>query len=154
MDQSLGRDLCHVVAWRISERSADQQDPTGAPWPANERRYARRKAAHYGWPEDDATNYRTGQMLSHLSLLGQPDVQETEILMRYGTGQAPGVSTWSPEDHRTPGERAADSAVTDQQKAMWAHEKNRGFYEADSVMRDRVIEAAGDALATYLREVQ
>lgn len=153
IDQSLGRDLCHVIADGIAERSSQGQDASGALWLANDPLYAAIKARHYGWPDPPPVNYRTGQMLSHLSLLGSPEVGEREIMMRYGIGESPGATTWSPADNRTPGMRKSDAFMTDVEKAEIAHVDGRGFYEADDAIEKAVIEAAGEALDTYLQEV-
>lgn len=153
VDRSLGRDLAHAVAGGIAARAADESrgaDP--APWEENEPRYARRKRRSYGW--DDAPNYRTGQMLSHASLLGEPVVEPARITMVYGTGEAPD-GCWSPADNRSPSEIRADQSVTDRQKAAWTTEGGdsrpaRPFYQLDDEIRVHVVEAAADALREYL----
>ena len=154
VDKSLGRDLCNVVAWHLAERSADQKDPDGGRWPSNkDARYRREKSVNYGWDENDPpTNYRTGQMLGFVSLLGNPDIGEHEIEMRYGQDTGPRGVSWSPRDSRTQAQKEKDDSVTDVQKAKWAHEQGREFYGADDETESRVIEAAAEALETYLRE--
>ena len=154
VDQSLGRDLCHTVARKIQERSAT----TGAgadrnPWKANAPTTAEEKVQHYGYHDPPPPNFRTGQMLSELSLFGRPDVRETEIEMHYGIGSGPNGGCWSPSDNRTQDQIDADNAITDVEKAERAHDAGRKFYEPDMEMRDAVIADAADALNTYIREV-
>lgn len=155
IDQSLGRDLAHEVAGQIAIRAAaESRGPDPGRWEPNARRYRERKARHYGWP--DNPNYRTGQMLSHESLLGEPAVDPDRVLMHYGTNEAPRGNK-SPVDNRTPSERAADARATDVDKAEWTTQGGKGrparpFYQIDDAIRDRVIEVAGEALADYLSQ--
>ena len=152
MDSSLGRDLAHVVAGRIGERAAQQSrgaDP--APWDRVSARYLPRKRRKYGWPEADGKpNYATGQMLSHASLMGETRVSDQLVEMHYGTGDPP-RRTASPTDGRTPRETAADERATDREKAGYAHELGRDFYEIDDDIEAAVIEEADQHLAEYLR---
>lgn len=153
IDKSLGRDCVNAVAWHIAERSADGHGPDGEQWDENQDpEYRREKTEHYGWPDPPPTNYLTGQMLGFVSLVGQPDIQEHEIEMRYGTGKGPEGQCWSPSDNRTQEQKESDDAVTDEQKAMWAQERGRDFYQGDDETEARVIEVAAEALDTYLIE--
>lgn len=158
VDQSLGRDLCHEVAGQIAIRAAtESRGADQGRWDPNERKYREWKARTYGWDEDKP-NYRTGQMLSHASLLGTPAVDPDRVLMYYGTGEPPpGDTTWSPRDDRTRDDREADELVTDVDKAEWTtmggkNRPARPFYQVDETIRDRVIEVAGEALADYLSQ--
>jgi hypothetical protein len=156
IDQSLGRDLAGVVARGIQRRAAKEsrgKDPQR--WYANSDKYRRVKAKAYGWGElDGKPNFRTGQMLSLMSLLGTPRVTPDLVEMIYGTGTAP-AGCWSPWDQRTEAQKTADMAMTDVEKAEYAHDqyKNRParpFYEWNEDIRDQCIETAAKALDHYL----
>ncbi|WP_165072127.1 hypothetical protein [Paludisphaera rhizosphaerae] len=154
LDRSLGRDIAHEVAGQIAARSSILQDPDGQDWDENEPMYRKRKQRSYGW--DHAPNYRTGQMLSHASLFGDPIVEARTIVMVYGTGDPPG-GIWSPHDNRSASEKRQDEAVTDREKAAWATEGDaqnnrpaRPFYAVDDSIRAAVIEICADALREYL----
>jgi len=147
-DQNLGRDLAHVLAGQIAERSAQLgRGADAAEWPPNPPVYAALKAEHYGWP-DRKPNYRTGQMLSQESLFGRTTVQDQLVEVVYGTGVA-ASRTFSPLDNRTPSEKKADESTTDLQKAEWATPK-RPFFDFDDVIEEAVIEEADKALNTYI----
>jgi hypothetical protein len=150
-DQNLGRDLARVVAGQIFERAT--QESRGANpqrWAALTPKYLTRKRRAHGWPEEDGKpNFKTGQMLSYESLLGQPQITEAEVLMVYGTGDPP-RDCKSPVDNRTQHERDKDERVTDRDKGGWAHAKGRPFYELDETIEEAVIEEAHIALDEYI----
>ena len=146
-DQNLGRDLAHVGAAYIEQRSG-QHRGADKTWAKNAEPYRTIKEKHYGWVDDP--NSRTGQMLSQASLFGQTQVQAKLVEMRYGTGQPP-QRNYSPVDNRTPSDIKADEAITDIEKAWFAHTTgDRPFYEADQGMEDEVIAEADRALADYI----
>lgn len=148
-DRNLGRDLAHVFAASISERSASESRGADGSekWPANKRRYAKMKADHYGWPEEKP-NYRTGQMLSHASLFGRTKVKDQLVELIYGR-QEPPEECYSPFDLRTEAMKKADESITDVEKAEYASTE-RPFFEVDDDVEADVIEAADEALDEYI----
>jgi hypothetical protein len=56
------------------------------PWPENSERYRTKKLRKY---KAGKTNYRTKQMLSRESLLGEVVVNKDSVAIRYGTGNPP-----------------------------------------------------------------
>lgn len=163
VDRSMGRDLAHLVAGLIADRCAKGLAPDGTHWkPVSDTPwgppgsgfqfpgYRTRKRQAYGWPEADGKpNYRTGQMLSHLSLFGNTVVGPDLIEMHYGIDAAP-AGCYSPVDNRTASERRADESVTDREKAGWAEDNDRPFYELDDEIRDAVLEEAERLLSDYI----
>lgn len=156
--QSLGRDVAHLVANRIARR-ASQEGRGASPtrWHENSDRpagkgYKSRKRKAYGWQESDGKpNYRTGQMLSEPSLFGQTQVEPKRVLMRYGLDEA-ARDCKSPTDNRTPSQKRGDAAVTDRQKAGYAHELGRDFYELDDQIVAALVAEIENRLATYIRD--
>lgn len=173
VDRNMGRDLAHLVAGKIAERSAKGLAPDGTKWKRNSDRpnprrgtlavpgfanigtartggYLTEKRKRYGWPESDGKpNYRTGQMLSHLSLFGDTVVGPDTVEMHYGI-DVPPDRTYSPVDNRTASQVRADEAVTDREKAGYAVENDRPFYELDDDIRDAVLEEAERLLSDYI----
>lgn len=141
-DQSLGRDMAADVATGIIDRTtAEQRDATGSPLKPNEPKYAKRKAEKYGAHQPLV---RTGQLLSLQSVKGEVTVSPDEIVMRYGTGDAPSRSS-------TGYISDADRAVTDRQKAEWNSDE-RPFYAMDDAIIDAVAQRAADELAKVMNE--
>lgn len=144
-DRSMGRDLCRTIAGQIQIRAATESRGAGSRWKENTEKTKKGKEK-YGWPENDGKpNFRTGQMLSLESLLGNPEVSEHEVTMTYGTGSPP-VSGYSPSGHIS----KHDRDVTDVQKAGWAVEHDRPFYEIDDLIVDAVVEEVEKHLVAYL----
>ena len=93
-DQSLGRDLAWQMVDCIMVRASQFQGPDGEEWAGNSTKsspwlpggYKQWKEETYGW--DDAPNYRTGQMLSQLSLYGRTTIEPRQITMIYGIDAA------------------------------------------------------------------
>jgi hypothetical protein len=144
VDQSLGRDLKNVVVARIAERCAKSVGPDGQPWEKNSTTsspwmpygYKGWKDEEYEWP--DNPNYRTGQMLSALSLGAASRITAREVIVAYGTGLPPKRSV-SPNNHFDP---ETDGVVTDLEKAEWAHDGG-----AHGVKRPFYALGDGDAAA-------
>jgi hypothetical protein len=145
-DQSLGRDIVTDVALGIQERSVQEKRGADADWAPNEPEYAEQKGKDYG--VFDQPNVRTGQMLSLPSLKGADTrIEPDSIEMVYGTGQPPtGTGTGAPL-------KPADTKVTDRDKAGFAHDNARPFYEADQAIADRVRETCRENLNEYIRDV-
>ncbi len=136
-DQSLGRDIANKVAEQIATRSATESRGATAAWPPNSPGYSAAKQKDYGW---SLPNYRTGQMLSHLSLIGRTRIAAHEVTMVYGI-DAPPSAGGSPTGLVS----AADSRITDTEKAAFAHSGQsrqriqRPFYELDDLIREAVV---------------
>ena len=144
-DQSLGRDLAGVVAQGIIDRTiAHQQDATGGGLKALSEAYRKRKLKEYGL---DDILFRTGQMLSLESVLGDLSLSPEEVQMTYGTGDPParGAGPMGKISDQ-------DKEVTDREKAAFAHESDRPFYGLDTTIADDVAKAAAEALGSYLKE--
>ena len=163
VDKSLGRDLVAEVVGRIQERSAQShQAPDGSTWPPNstkptlfyKRGYMELKEVEY--EIFDEPNFRTGQMLSELSLgLNAKTVYlEHEIEIRYGIDSPPTVSR-SPNGYLSD----EDKKVTDTQKAEWAHMDNprtgkpaRPFYGFGEGDAEALVKIAQQVLNDYILE--
>jgi hypothetical protein len=161
-DQSLGRDLAMTiirgpeasVQGGIMGRCAEDQGPDGSTWPENSDqppgKYRSRKQAKYGHAEP---NRRTGQMLSQTSLYGRTTIEPEQVTLRYGTDATPAGSA-APSGTISD----ADKAVTDTQKASWAHSGQsqqqvvRAFYAATEEDARNVSACAQTNLNQYIRE--
>ncbi len=148
-DQSLARDVVNTIAGGIQRRSIDDKKGATKSWKDNAPKYEEYKEKKYG--VFDQPNVRTGQMLSLQSLKGSGTrIEKDRIEMVYGTGDPPqGSATGA-----TLGKK--DKAVTDKQKADWAHNntKNptRPFYEADDKIAEKVGEVLVENLNGYITE--
>lgn len=140
---TLGEDVVHKVAELIQIRSVTEQRGANAIWFANSPRYRDWKAMHYG--VFDQVNTRTGQMLSHESLLGRPQITADQVLMTYGTGSPPARSA-APTGYLSD----QDQAITDYEKAQFAHAQDRPFYEVDDEIERKTIEHVGEYLDRYI----
>ena len=139
-DQSLGKDVANKVAEQIAARSATEHKGATAAWPANSTTPSRWHPQGYrAWKQQeygvDTPNFRTGQMLSATSLIGRTRIEPHEITMVYGT-DAPPFTSAAPTGLLSD----ADKAVTDTEKAVWATDKGRPFYELDDTIRQAVVE--------------
>ncbi|MHB8359796.1 MAG: hypothetical protein ACYDCP_09925 [Thermoplasmataceae archaeon] len=157
-DQSLGRDLANQQVRQIMIRSSQFLDPMEEEWAGNSRKsspwlpggYKEWKEATYEW--DDAPNYRTGQMLSQLSLFGRTTIEPRLITLRYGIDAPPDRST-SPNGFF---DRETDGKVTDLQKAEWAHTQTpdkpaRRFYDFGAGDAEALADVARESLHAYIR---
>jgi hypothetical protein len=168
-DMNMGRDIAHIVAGRIQERSSRTSGgANGQRWkPISDKAsirgvvaggvvvggesYKERKRKAYGWMEADGRpGYRTAQMLSQESLFGDTRVEPYLIEMRYGLNVPP-QDCKSPHDNRRPSEKKADESVTDRQKGEWFTAGGRTFYELDDQIRDAVLEEARQHLIQYIQ---
>jgi hypothetical protein len=148
----LGRVIADVIVDGIAKRSQGTQSaPSTGRLPPN-RNYglggiwhghAERKHRKYGWED---TNYRTEQMLSHPSLAGKVEVRNDLVTLTYGTGQPPSVGV-GPNNYSEP----PDRTVTDDDKAFYAHEQGRGFYELDEDIGEQIDAQVEEVLALHLQ---
>jgi hypothetical protein len=142
-DQSLGRDMAGVAARGIIDRSVPGcKAPDGSDWAENEEHYADAKRAKY---DADQAGIRTGQMLSLRSVLGEVTVTRDQVVMRYGTGEAPKSAANGAEL------TDSDKARTDREKAGYFTEKVGEFYGLDATIAGELTAEARDALHSYLR---
>lgn len=144
-EQSLGRDLAGTVAQGIADAGLDRAEaPDGTAWAPNEPKYAAKKAQRYKISQH-APNYRTGQMLSIQSLLGQPLIRAEEVEMQYGTGEPPTrTATGVPLD-------PSDEMITDIEKAL-INSKKRPFYMLSDGIADDCLELTGKVVARWIEE--
>jgi hypothetical protein len=155
-----GKALGHLLADRtaegIAERSAARQcDGDGNPWPLNSDKRRRMKYKRDGYC---LTNYDTGQMLSVPSLKGKVIVEPHLVTIEYGTGEPSPAPTHqsgglggSPARQRikiTGGH--ATEAITDIDKATFAAEQGRGFFELDQDICDTNFKHFQEALGAHI----
>jgi hypothetical protein len=154
--QSLARDVADVVVECIQERSSRGVGPDGDAWEANSGKstpwlpggYRQWKMENYGW---DDPNYRTGQMLSKMSLGGNIQINPHDIVIAYGTNTPP-TRGGSPNSFFDP---ETDGKVTDTQKAEWAHEDTgekpaRPFYGLGDGDDQAIVELCQENLNDYI----
>lgn len=153
VDQSLGRDLVNAVCEGIHDRSVTLRKGADADWPdlsdtphGGRPGYRTWKRDKYGI--DNEPNSRTGQMLSINSLRGRTQYQPKEILIVYGV-DAPPTSSAAPTGYLSP----ADQEVTDVEKAGFAAEKGRSFFELDDTIEAGALQVASDNLTQYILSV-
>ncbi len=150
VDQNLGRDCKNKIVEQIEARSALHEAPDGSFWPSNAPNYRKWKEKKYGWP--DEPNRRTDQMLSKTSLGAASTITKDEVIVGYGTNQAPDRS-YAPTGYISD----ADKKVTDLQKAEWAHSGGkhgikRQFFGIGAGDAEAVTEVCQKALDEYIRE--
>lgn len=139
--KNLGQDCAGIVADGIAARSIDDESGPDGQWKPNAPEYAKWKARKYGVGKP---NIRTGQMLSHQSLIGQTVITTASVEMNYGTGQPPTSSaTGQGYDQKRDGE------ITDIEKAFFCS-TTRPFYLLDDIIADRVLFRVDQCLQEYL----
>jgi len=142
----MGKDCAHAIGEAIAEAAADQKQTDGVPFPKNDKDYAEMKARKYGFAPP-AFGFRTGQMLSIESLLGEIEIDADRVVVRYGTGRAPERSSASGYISE------ADKRTTDREKADLMHHKARKraqFFQIGVAGRAAVLEVVKDALTRHL----
>lgn len=139
---TVGMACADSIAEGIQELGDQMLGPDMEEWPINEPKYMKWKARNFSG--ERRTNWRTHQMLSKESLLGEVEVTRDQVTMKYGTGQV------SPDEKRPDG-------ITDTQKAELAHDPNlppdkrREFYAIGEVAEDHVFDTVSDALENHLQ---
>jgi hypothetical protein len=83
-------------------------------------------------------------MLSRTSILGTVVIDTNEIEIRYGTGKPP---TYSDNGFMT----ESDRQTTDIEKAYWASQDDRQFFELDDEIKDATFQIFTDAFGQHLR---
>lgn len=134
-----GRDIAESIAEGIEVRSDQEQSGALDDWPKNSEPYRTRKLRKYG---TDKTNYRTKQMLSRASLLGDVVVNKDSVDIRYGTGRPPDGSSGHVEK--------SDQQITDIEKARFAHQLGRPFFELDDEIADKAFEIFCDQFEDHI----
>ena len=103
VEGSLGRDMIHLGAQRMRDRSLQDRTGFGTAWPPNSETpshwapqgYRKWREENYGTPEP---NSRTGQILSQLSMEGRSTVESKQVTMIYGIDKPPdGAQFGSPD---------------------------------------------------------
>jgi hypothetical protein len=145
-DRGVGHDAAEAVADGIIERSHEQQKGATVPWPENSdnppgQGYRSKKGKRYGTTK---TNFRTGQMLSRASVLGTVVITKNTVEIRYGTGKPPTSSVNGYIEER-------DKQITDVEKAEYADELGRPFFELDETICDHIFDIIGDGLGDHIR---
>ncbi len=141
----LGGVCAREIAIGIQERAFNEQKGAVEEWPENSPGYKRYKGRHYGI---ELTNFRTQQMLLLGSLEANVHVEDDgkTTVMEYGTDQVP-------TDSASGTLTATDQVRTDTQKAHYAHEQGRSFYEIDQKMdNERIMPVLRRALKAHLEE--
>jgi hypothetical protein len=152
--KALGELIVDNIIDGIQVRSTETQSaPSTGPWPVNSdnppgQGYRSRKRRQYG---TDLTNIRTGQMLSADSLRGKTTIEDRLVKMEYGTNLVMEGSALS--DRRTSTKTSVGDFrydVTDVDKATYANEQHRSFFELDQEIMDANFQRVNDALAAHL----
>ena len=145
-DQSLGRDLCIQAASDMEVRGNDGKDVAGNAFKPNEEEYAAYKDEKYGV---DRPGELGGQMLSLLSLLGNPVIEKDKILMTYGLGVPPSKNT-----SRT-GVLMLDQELTatDVEKAEYMVERGNLFYGFDPAMEEALVRIVEERLEQHITDL-
>lgn len=131
-DKSTGVNVCGVIVDGIVRRSLDEQRSADDAWDALNAKYKAWKEKKYGI---DSIGYKTGQMLSHVSLLGQIEITPELVTLLYGTGAAD----------------AEDASITDIEKAFFFSQR-RPFFELDDTIADAAFARIEELLEDYLRK--
>jgi hypothetical protein len=151
---TLGEDCAEDVAKAIRARGLSDQKGAVDDWPPNSDNPSRRFPQGYrAWKEEHygtgLTNFRTsssdGSMLSVESLKGVPAVSPHQVTMNYGLGRTPSSSD-------TGYTCADDYRRTDVEKAAYAVEQGRKFYDLTDDTNEPVLQRLGEALHRHLEE--
>jgi hypothetical protein len=153
---TLGEAIVENHVTSIRERSMTEQRGAVEVWPENKEPYKTDKLVEFG---SDKINVRTDTMLSEESLRGRPTIGKREIVHLYGTNQ-PGDPNKNRQGHKPPksgrsrkrrGGDVAPPDPTDVEKATWAEESGRTFFDLHEAIKDRNAALVADALAEHLR---
>jgi hypothetical protein len=147
--RALGMLLVGQTVEGIQHRSIEKQcDGSGNKWPLNSERTRRRKYRQWG---EALVNKDTGQMLSVESLRGKVTVTQYLIRIEYGTGKVFEEADRLPKMDRIRIDGGyAKEPVTDEDKAFYAHQQGRDFYELDQEICDDNFAMFRGALAAHL----
>lgn len=139
-DHVLGKDIAHVVANGIFDRTISKQAGPAGTFPPNDAGYTARKLAQY---KVELIGVRTGQMVSIPSLLGKVQIEPLRVTIAYGTDMPPtrGMTGYISEQ---------DKKVTDTQKAEWFTAKKGDFYELDDQIAEKVCDKFAERLDEYI----
>ncbi len=144
-ESEAGMNMIEKVVTGIQLRSiADQMTWDAQPWPENQGEYLSYKKAHY---DSGLINYRTGQMLSQTSLLGENHIGEKQLEIRYGTGKPPDSSMNGYME-------SSDFETTDREKAEIAELNGREFFDLDDEIREQTFQVFSEAFGKHLRSTK
>jgi hypothetical protein len=143
-EESIGKDAAGIVAQGIIDRSVSDQGGPNAAWPQNDPDYTADKVLLYNV---SLIGFRTGQMISLPSLLGNVIIEPDTVTMNYGAGNPPRESMSS--NYLSKG----DKSVTDRKKAGWFTEKKGPFFAYDDKIADEVREYVAAELAIFIGEL-
>ena len=148
--KALGELIVDEVVGGIQARSAERQcGGVGPRWPINEKTRYEEKQKRLGVC---LTNFDTGQMLSAESLKGKVRISQNLVEIEYGTGEAADVPDRLPATHRIDVlGGTAKEPVTDIDKATYAAEQGRGFFELDDEICDETFKAFSETLSEHIR---
>jgi hypothetical protein len=145
INESIGYDSAIAIAEGIQERSRQKEMGATEKWPENDPEYALWKANKY---HSRHVNFRTGQMLSMISLTANITTADNgkTTVMNYGTGEYPSSSLTGYLDED-------DLSSTDKEKATLAHFGGRPFFELDQeIDSERVLPIVNECLGKYLKD--
>jgi hypothetical protein len=142
--ESMDKDAAGIVAEGILDRTVNDQAGVDGIFIANDPKYTARKRKLYNV---ELIGFRTGQMISLPSLLGNVDVAPDTVLITYGTGQPPSSSMSSNYIS------TSDKAVTDTAKAGYFTAKKGRWFAIDDPISDKVREYFSDQLGVFIREL-
>ena len=147
--RALGELLVDEIVEGIHLRSVEKQcDGDGTPWPENKWRTRQRKIKLHG---EALVNVDTGQMLSVRSLRGKVTITQYLVTIEYGTGtaaQSPDRLPATQRIHVAGG--TAKELITDVDKATFAAEQNRRFFELDDEICAKTFTVFTTALGAFL----
>jgi hypothetical protein len=151
-----GQLLADNTAAGIHERSVVRQcDGDGKPWPLNSDKRRRMKYRRDGFC---LTKVDTGQMLSLATLKAKVTVEQHLVTNTYGTGepspppthQSGGLGGSAARSRISFGGQTSYEAITDVDKATFAAEQGRGFYELDQDITDGNFKRWQETLDAHL----
>jgi len=159
--RALGETLVDEIVDGIAARSLQTRSaPSTGKWPENSdeppTHYRTKKMKEFGVA---ATNSRTGQMLSPESLRGKVTVEPELVRIEYGTDEPAseaisGVHAEGAKEARRAGHRyilpSRERQYTDVEKAMFADEQKRGFFELDDDICDKTEKKVREELGAFM----
>lgn len=153
--RALGELLVDETVEGIVKRSRERQcDGEGNYWPPNTRKRIRAKARRNG---ECLTNFDTGQMLSVESLKGTVTITQYLVTIAYGTGEVGKQPTREAARYAyarnvdTVAAYVAAEAVTDDDKAFYAAQQHRAFYQLDETIKATNFAVFTDALGAHMK---
>lgn len=138
--KTLGEFCVDVIVGAIQVRADYQQGADGR-WPDNDPVYLDRKEREFG---ETRVNFRTNQMLSDASLRGKTTITNHVVTMEYGTGKP---ADTSPTGYLSDDDRSK----TDVEKAYWANQQDRRFYDIGEDVAQKIHIIAAVATTRHIQ---